>query len=371
MASESSPRIVQWLLDTRPLWPVPKLASSKDEVARLKTVVSSTRITAHNPILLIRTQASKALSFLTPSEQEKVLKYYHIKDAKTALASHLLKHLIITKYGGVPWSQSIVSRDGNGKPCFLPPADREEVHVEFNVSHQAGLVSLIAVVGRRGVNVGTDIVCCDERLQHDYRYIEKEGFFSWIDIYGDIFAESEISFMKIGELELDSKTLGMDLKGYGKDTISRCQKRNETLTIVAGEEKMRLNSNRVIDAKMRRFYAMWCLRESYVKMTGEALMAPWLKELEILSVKVPAPKEGLHSQNSLTEGEITSEFRINFKKTLVTNVRMELSALGNSYIVGGAMRVDAGVDATGLEMGRWTPLDIETDVLAFGGLIVL
>lgn len=33
------PRIVQWLIDTRPLWPVKK-AKARDEVQQLKTVVS-------------------------------------------------------------------------------------------------------------------------------------------------------------------------------------------------------------------------------------------------------------------------------------------------------------------------------------------
>jgi len=156
------------------------------------------------------------------------------------------------------------------------------------------------------------------------------------------------------------------LKGHGKDILSRCQRRNDFLEIKVGEEKLRLESNLVIEAKLRRFYAMWCLREAYVKMTGEALLAPWLKELEISGVRVPAKKDGIWDQNSLVEGEIVKDFRIHFRGNLVTNVRMELSALSGAYIVGGAVRVDTKVDATGLEMGKWTKLDLETDVLAFG-----
>jgi 4'-phosphopantetheinyl transferase len=34
-----SPTIIQWILDTRPLWPVPKKTSPREEVAELKNVV--------------------------------------------------------------------------------------------------------------------------------------------------------------------------------------------------------------------------------------------------------------------------------------------------------------------------------------------
>ena len=34
------PKILQWFIDTRRLWPVPRQPKSQDEVAALKTVVS-------------------------------------------------------------------------------------------------------------------------------------------------------------------------------------------------------------------------------------------------------------------------------------------------------------------------------------------
>jgi hypothetical protein len=37
----SSPKIIQWLLDTRSLWPVPGHLKPKEEVAELRTVVSN------------------------------------------------------------------------------------------------------------------------------------------------------------------------------------------------------------------------------------------------------------------------------------------------------------------------------------------
>jgi 4'-phosphopantetheinyl transferase len=248
------------------------------------------------------------------------------------------------------------------------------VKIGFNVSHQAGLVSLIAVIGEGGeVEVGTDIVCANERLAHDYRLIEKEGFFRFVDIYKDVFAESEVNFMKSALVELDVGK-GVELKGVGNDALSRCQWRNAKLEVEAVDREERkditikMDSNVVIDAKLRRFYAMWCLRETYVKMTGDALLAPWLKELEILDVQVPAGKGGIQGSTSLEKGQVAKDFRINFKGTLVTNVVMELTALGADYMVAGSARSVTGREVT-LQMGNWERLDLESDVLKFGDVI--
>ncbi|TVY16101.1 4'-phosphopantetheinyl transferase NpgA [Lachnellula arida] len=343
---KAEPQIVQWLLDTRNLWPVPKRARSRDEVQELKSV------------------AARALALLSPSEQDAVLKYYQVRDAKMSLASHLLKHLVITKYCNVPWSQSKVSREPtHGKPCYIPEDVDAPTHVDFNVSHQAGIVSLMAAVGfETRVDVGTDVVCANERSVQDYASIDKEGFFAWVDVHGDVFAESEVSGMKLSPVSARSVGIsGGEVEGYAKDALSRCQWRNRTLDVkvVRGDgvpdEPVKLSSNVVIEAKLRRFYAMWCLRETYVKMTGEALLASWLKDLEISNVQTPAAKDGA-DPFSLEAGDIAQDFKIVFKGKPVKDVNMELSALGPAYMVGGCVRPSA-------VMGKWLELNLETDVL--------
>jgi 4'-phosphopantetheinyl transferase len=78
--------------------------------------------------------------------------------------------------------------------------------------------------------------------------------------------------MKLAAVELKLGA-GLELMGFGKDALGRCQRRNMKLEVKAlkGEERkettVTIDSNIVIEAKRRRFYAMWCLRESYVKMT--------------------------------------------------------------------------------------------------------
>jgi 4'-phosphopantetheinyl transferase len=284
-----------------------------------------------------------------------------------SLASHLLKHLIITKYASNSWKESIVSRDEHGKPYFLP-----QPGMDFNVSHQAGIVSLIAVVGIKGgekVEVGTDVVCVNERLVQDYAHIEKEGFFEWVDIHGDVFSEGEVSYMKLAPVSL-ALPFPKIPTGFGKDAISRCQWRNQKVRITVqgpgDEEKiLDVDSNTIVDAKLRRFYACWCLREAYIKMTGEALLAPWLKELEISDVKAPAAPSLITDEALLEGGKPERDFTIHFKGKRVTNAEMELVAMGKEFMVGCAVRPAQRLEELGLGLGRWEWLDLERDVLAF------
>jgi 4'-phosphopantetheinyl transferase len=239
--------------------------------------------------------------------------------------------------------------------------------MDFNVSHQAGIVSLIASVGfDLRVDVGTDVVCANERLKHDYDHIEKQGFFDWVDMHGDVFAESELNHMKLGSVPVDAGIPEGTLSGYAKDALSRCQWRNAKLslkiTAAGGEDStVQVDSNLVVDKKLRRFYAMWCLREAYVKMTGEALLAPWLKKLEISDVQAPDSANDIQDTNSLAGGEVVKEFKIFFKERKVTDVKMELSALGPAYMVAGSVKVPK--ELPDLSMGTWQQLKLEDDIL--------
>lgn len=285
-----------------------------------------------------------------------------------SLASHLLKHFVIAKYCIVPWSKSKVSRDAKGKPCFSPGgSEKNDVKIDFNISHQAGIVTLIASVGFPSkVDVGTDVVCANERILQDRAHINKEGFFAWVDMHADVFAESEVQYMKLSPVKFDLESSSAIFDGYGKDAISRCQWRTgeiylKVLDEDGAEHAKQVSSAVVVDAKLRRFYAMWCLREAYVKMTGEALLAPWLKQLEISDVDAPAAKDGILDPHSLEEGDIVRDFRICFKNKPVTDVKMELSALGAHFMIAGSVRGD---NAHAIQLGRWRHLDLE-EILAF------
>ncbi len=109
---------------------------------------------------------------------------------------------------------------------------------------------------------------------------------------------------------------------------------------------------------------MWCLREAYVKMTGEALLAPWLKELEISDVQAPDAASDVHGSTSLVEGGAVKNLNIFFKGAKVTDVKMELLALGPAYMVAGSVKIPKG--ETTLTMGPWRELNLEEDILAVG-----
>jgi hypothetical protein len=89
----------------------------------------------------------------------------------------------------------------------------------------------------------------------------------------------------------------------------------------------------VIDAKLRRFYAYWCLREAYVKMTGEALLADWLRRLEFRDVAAPAPAPAAVDNATLLPGEVVTAVDVYLDDSRVAGVAMELRAFGRDYMV--------------------------------------
>lgn len=111
---------------------------------------------------------------------------------------------------------------------------------------------------------------------------------------------------------------------------------------------------------------MWCLREAYVKMTGEALVAPWLKELGISDVLAPDAASTIHETTSLATGQVATDFNISFKGKKVTDVKMELSALGHAYMVAASVTVPNG--SSNLVMGSWQELNLENDIFAVAEL---
>jgi 4'-phosphopantetheinyl transferase len=312
-------------------------------------------------------QASKALSLLPQQEQQAVLKYYHVKDAKMSLASSLLKHLAIAKLYGVPWTEVVVSRDANGKPCYVPKTSGSET-IEFNVSHQAGIVTIIACICAPGeVQLGTDVVCVNER--DDYARIEKEGFFSWVDMHSDVFAPSETQALKMDTTQLVLPLPeGLELTGYARDAIARCQYLSQLTTWkdAAGQVRQ-LEPEVIIEAKLRRFFALWCLREAYVKMTGEALLAKWLQELEFRRFRTPSTfkdecgSSQISKNTSLELGEVVTDFEIFFKGKLVDDVAMELRAFEENYMVASAARLKVPERSMAI-FGGFVELELERDI---------
>lgn len=267
-------------------------------------------------------QAARALALLTEDERKAVLRYLFVRDAKMSLASHLLKHYVISKHCNVPWWETKITRNAKTKPVYIDPASGTSP-VEFNVSHQAGLVALVASYGGDGgVDVGVDIVCVNERQDRDHAAISKEGWPAFVDMHADVFAPSEANYLKY---QIRSALPG-------------------------GSTAAQLT-----DVKLRYFYTLWCLREAYVKMTGEALLASWLNVLEFRNFQPPKPTESF--EVSLEDGgDVVKEHDIWFEGKKVDDANVCMRSLGPDYMTCTAVRtpqekeVGLGVDLGAFEM---------------------
>lgn len=115
------------------------------------------------------------------------------------------------------------------------------------------------------------------------------------------------------------------------------------------------------------FYTYWALKEAYIKMTGEALLAPWLRELEFTDVVVPEPSEESPCSQPYTA------IKTWLRGELVEDVRIEVVAFGDEYLIATAARgarIGATSHALGGGLGSIDPwqalekVDIEKDITA-------
>ncbi|KAK8000204.1 phosphopantetheinyl transferase [Apiospora arundinis] len=320
MTSSNTP-VIQWLVDTRHLWP--QAAKTKD----------------------LEQAAPRALALLTPEERAGVLKYFFVRDAKMSLASHLLKHYVLARTLGIPWSATKLTRDANKKPVYVGSDGQQPC--QFNVSHQAGLVALVATTSSSNggakveADVGVDIVCVSERRDRDQRMVRDEGWDYFVDMHSDVFGRGETAYLKSREF---AAAASASVSAAGGPTTSE----------------------KVADAKLRAFYALWCLREAYVKMTGEALLAPWLGDLNFVKVRAPEPvmaEGGAFQQGADGTGEVITAHEVTFEGDKVHDANICLRSLGPDYMLGTAVRTPKDKKA-GLvwHLGAFEVVDIETIV---------
>jgi 4'-phosphopantetheinyl transferase len=307
---------------------------------------------------------------LQPTEQTSVKKYLRLPDRHMSLASSLLKYFFIHKTCRIPWSEVTISRTPkpHQRPCFIPAAGHTSTPaVEFNVSHQASFVALggcrIPSSPQENDNnaqnegeqqqhitaaaavysdpkpssapvpsipqVGIDITCVDEpgrRRDKLPKTLKEVGDF--IDIFSEVFSHRELDTMK----------------QYGSNLLL---------------SKQPLET--VIKSTLRLFYAYWALKEAYIKMTGEALLAKWLRELEFTDVVAPAPTAPGTEWSEPYAGVQTWLYG---KK--VEDVRVELVAFESDYLVATAARgANLGSNIGAKDNDPWQSLesiDIERDV---------
>lgn len=179
----------------------------------------------------------------------------------------------------------------------------------FNVSHQAGLVVLLAVHNPPvGLAIGVDVVCPHERRARDHEHIATDGWRRFVDMHADVLSVEEVTALR-----------GLPVSNPP-------------------------------DRPLRYFYALWCLREAYVKMTGEALLAPWLGELEMHRFAPPEEMQG-------------REQEVRFKGDRVEGVEVRLHNLLGEYMVSTALQRAPG-GGERVSFGDFTNIELE-EVIEF------
>jgi 4'-phosphopantetheinyl transferase len=287
-----------------------------------------------------------------------------------SLASALLKRLFVHKSLAIPWSEVRYGRkkdSKHGKPCALLPLPLHgPAPIEFNVSHQAGLVALVGCkTSDLDAELGVDIVCVNER--NESKMIQEEGFEAWIDMYAEIFSAEEAFDMKYNATPfplLDGTLVTPELLGRQ----DRCCKPGQQLsvTLPSGETRS-FYSDLLIEAKLRRFFTFWCYKEAYIKLDGEALLATWIPRLEFKHVRAPSPGTPARCSTHGVWGERVSDAEVWFEHKRMDECRVEIQAFEENFMIGVAAKERlwaSGPEGLPEVLTQFQALHLEEDVLS-------
>ncbi|CRG90513.1 hypothetical protein PISL3812_07557 [Talaromyces islandicus] len=303
------------------------------------------------------TETLPLVETLQPENQTSAKKYFRLPDRHMSLASSLLKYYYIHRTCRIPWNQISISRTPkpHQRPCFIPASQTRAdgtliPAIEFNVSHQASFVALAGCISSSTTEnstnaqelfgtpqpsaapipsipqVGIDITCVDEPgRRRDKAPRSAKELADFVNIFSEVFSQREL------------KTISQ-LSGTGPLDVQ-------------------------IKSRLRVFYAYWALKEAYIKMTGEALLAPWLRELEFTNVVAPSPvASGSASKWSAPYKGV--ETWLSGKR--VEDVRIELVAFETDYMVATAARGGQfGISGASNQPDPWGDLvkvDLEEDI---------
>ncbi|KAJ5933605.1 4'-phosphopantetheinyl transferase A [Penicillium verhagenii] len=282
------------------------------------------------------------LEFLRSDEQKSVTRYYHDADKRMSLASHLLKYLYIHHACGIPWKDIVLRRTEmpENRPYYKSTTDTE---VEFNVTHQAGLTILAGTIApnhQQMLNhanggdlaahprLGIDVTCVNENRRKVIKTMAE--YLEHVSIFVDVFSETELRTMRNPRQALERA------REYGHAKAFDGSTSEET----------------IVRYGLRLFYSYWALKEAYLKMTGDALLAPWVRTLEFLNVMPPDPVEPLHAhkpyvlsqdpkyipQSPKNWGPPFAGVRATKEGKKLDDVRFQLVAFESDYIVAVAGR---------------------------------
>lgn len=305
---------------------------------------------------------------LFDEQQATIKKFLRPADRLMSLGSALLKYYLIHRYALIPWDGVRISKTPkpHRRPYWQPPPDWSgEGGLEFNVTHQNGLVAMIGCktpiaqiqdyspplsqlngvssappipeATAKQVRLGVDLACTKEEGRTPKDVASQASLDEWVDIFGEMFSWRCRQDMKHASIP-------------GADSATIYQKR------------------------LRRFYAYWSLKEAFIKMVGEGLLADWLKELEFENVIAPEPATAkdfpddgfswaLHDdeeQKWSPPEKAIKDIKATLHGQSLKDVHLELVAYEHDFLLATSMR---GVsDAAGASTGKWIKLDIDKEI---------
>jgi len=177
--------------------------------------------------------------------------------------------------------------------------------------------------------------------------IDSEGFEGWVDMYTEIFSEEESWDMKysVDAFKLLDGTVVTPAEIGRHD---RCCTRNRQLTVRLADGQARtFSSDLLIDAKLRRFYTFWCYKEAFIKLSGEALLAKWLKDLEFKNVRAPTAGTVARCSTHGTWGERVDDVEVWMHRRKLGDVKMEIQAFEEDFMIGVAVKPAAKLPVSG------------------------
>ncbi|KIW41176.1 uncharacterized protein PV06_06758 [Exophiala oligosperma] len=407
------------------------------------------------PLVNASPKSLPLLSTLQFSEQESITRFIRPADRFMSLGSALLKYTFIHRQAGIPWPDIRISRTPapHKRPYWEPPElwtrspisasqtaptdnrsdsiQPETKGLEFNVSHQAGLVAILGcttptsqlpnpstsisqvtplsptlpagrfeqlsltghhtpILGAGQVRLGVDIACTNEDKRTPKDVTTQAKFDEWVDIFSEMFSDRERRDMRFAPVHVPvSEREEGDYYGWeSSDDSSASASAGHT----GGNREAKM-----IEQKLRRFYAYWALKEAYIKMVGEGLLASWLRELEFLDVVPPAIPEAVlktrrkergrsrgggvsepnaqagnhshlhpdalqHEADKWTTPEKAERGMTTlFRAAKVEDVDIELVAYDEDFLIATATR-GLREETDGPEGRRWIRLDIERDI---------
>jgi 4'-phosphopantetheinyl transferase len=319
-----------------------------------------------------------------------------------SLGSALLKRAYLSKSTGIPWDEVKFDRKRDarlGKPCWLAPSSPPSSHVssqvawptiDFNVSHQKGIVLLVGIcqhspaISGDPPEIATDVVSPNER--NDLGSIANSGLSDFISTFSDVLSEQE-SFALTYTLPPGSSLTLLSMQQIHVSALGRLDRTTACgvkCEVKLDRETVVFDSDIIIEEKVRNFYAIFSLKEAFVKMGGDGLAATWIRECEFHGVRAPIKasvarcslagtfgetlSNGYSLDHQRSEAESTEEdhVEVGFQITLdgeeVTDVAAEIQSFEEDYLLSTMLKPVSLLG--GGRFPGWERVNLERDIMS-------